>query len=501
MGASCTNCSDDNFANCAAVASMPSCECALEGPSPVKTRLRVGCCAGLLDAPIQMALSFGTFQGLSVNLNWVQCPPDAGAVVSMLSVGLVDMALMQTEDAVAHAAQGSPLRICGTFVGSPRMWAIHVPTGSGIVSGSDLRGCTLGMPDEKAASLAVSVLGECPDWAGVLYCPRRPFTSIIRACDAMAKGVTRATVWECRSARHLVSAGEWIPVGHVPMPWPALVLVASKDSLYAKAGAIRQFVHFAHNACEEFKTTKRDDATRFCAARYAMSTEEVHEFINDTQWVCDCEVDVEALRRPLSHLKRTGLVAHDRAHDPARFIAKEVCMVDQIGVLSDAPALAPLLQDDEDLDEGMMPEQPAAASLLSRVSEDSRSSSPFGRQLLRVAADQASRCLDAEHEGPSLSGAAPPGIQFETCASRQPLAAGRRTPRGLAFDAELTEAADTAFEADGFASYAGKLEEPSPTLLVGSIKACTSAAAASSKSLGAQAPAEPCWSHPGVPAG
>jgi len=344
----------------------------------VKTRLRVGSCAGIMDAPIQMACSFGSFQGLSIRLNWVQCPPDSGAVVSMLSAGLVDMALMHTEDAVAHAAQGSPLRICGTFVGSPRMWAIHSPAGNSLLSGSDLRDCTLGIPDERAASLAVSVLGECPDWAGVLYCPRRPFTSIIRACDAMAKGVTRATVWECRAARHLVSAGEWIPVGHVPMPWPSLVLVASKDALYAKAGAIRHFVGFAHTACAEFKTTKHEDATRFCAARYAMSTEEVHEFISETQWVCECEVDVDTIARPLAHLKRTGLVAHDRAHDPTRFIAKEVCMVDQIGVLSDSPALAPLLQEDHDLDDGMMPGQPAAASLLSSVSEDSESSSATG---------------------------------------------------------------------------------------------------------------------------
>jgi len=474
MGASCTNCADNDFANCATMQSMPSCECVLEGPNPATTRLRVGCCAGLLDAPIQMALSFGDFQGLSVNLNWVHCPPDAGAVVSMLSAGLIDMALMQTEDAVAHAAQGSPLRICGTFVSSPRMWAIHVPAGSSMWSGSDLQGCTLGMPDEKAASLAVSVLGEYPDWAGVLYCPRRPFTSIIRACDAMSKGVTRATVWECHAARHLVSVGEWIPVGHVPMPWPSLLLVASKDSLYAKAGAIRHFVHFAHIACEVFKTTRRDDATRFCAARYAMSAEEVHEFISETHWVCECEVDVETLGRPLGHLKRTGLIAQDRAHDPTRFIAKEVCMVDQIGVLSDSPALAPLLQDDEDLDGGMMPDQPAAVSLLSRVSKDSRSSSPLGRQLLRMD--------DADHEGPVLSGAVPP---------RRLPAAG---PGQLVRDAELAEA-------DEINLATSRLLQPFTVLGgVGGIKADASAATLE-KPRGAQAPAQPCWSHPGVPAG
>jgi len=501
MGASCANCADDNFANCAAAQSTPSCECALDGPTPEQTLLRVGCCAGLLDAaPIQMALSFGTFQGLCVKPQWVQCPPDAGAVGSMLSSGLLDMAVMETEDAVADAAQGNPLRICGTFVSSPRMWAIYVPTGSSIVSGSDLRGCTLGMPDEKAGSLAVSVFGECPDWVDVLFCPRRALTSIIMACDAMATGVMRAAVWECRAARHLVSAGEWIPVGHVPMPWPSLVLVASKDSLYAKAGAIRRFVHFAHTACEEFKTTKREDATRFCAARYAMSTEEVHEFISETQWVCQCEVDVETLGRPLAHLKKTGLVADDQADDPTGFIAKEVCMGDQTGVLSDSPPLAPLLQEDEDLDDGRMPDQPAAASLLSRVSEDSRSSSPLGRQLLSMAADQASRRWEANHEGPILSGVALPGFRFESCAARLPPATGPGRPGRVA---ELAEAAETASEADNInLSVVSKLMQQFTVLPAGDggIKAPTSAATQKTPR-GAQAPMQPCWSHPGVPAG
>merc|ERR1712032_1534928 len=118
-------------------------------------------------------------------------------------------------------------------------------------------------------------------------------------------------------------------------------------------------------------------------------------------------------------------------------------MIDQIGVLSDAPALAPLLQDDEDLDSGMMLEQPAAANLLSRMSADSRSSSPLGRQLMRVAADQASRCLDADHQGPTFSGTAPPGFHFESCAARRPPATN---PGRFGRDA-LVDVADAESEA------------------------------------------------------
>jgi len=73
----------------------------------------------VFDAPLQSALSQGNYKKLDVNLNWVKCPQDAGAVMSMLSAGLIDMAFMFTEDAVAFAAQNH-LRICGTFSTTPR---------------------------------------------------------------------------------------------------------------------------------------------------------------------------------------------------------------------------------------------------------------------------------------------------------------------------------------------------------------------------------------------
>merc|ERR1711957_1053690 len=121
----------------------------------VKTRLRVGCCSGPLDAPIQMALSDGNIQSLAINLNWVHCPPDAGAVMSMLSAGLIDMALMHTEDAVSFIAGGNALRLVGTYVSTPRMWGVYVSGsvggGTSVHCSEDLRGTTVGMVDEKGA--------------------------------------------------------------------------------------------------------------------------------------------------------------------------------------------------------------------------------------------------------------------------------------------------------------------------------------------------------------
>jgi len=348
----------------------PGCQCSLPETEQIRTRLRVGCSAGILDAPIEFALARGNYQGLSVNLNWVQCPPCAGAVMSMLTAGLVDMALMHTEDAVAFAAEGNPLRLCGTYVASPRTWGIYVNPGGKVCCSADLRGGSIGMPDDKGTTVALSVFGDAPGWTVLLYCPRRPFTSLRRAANAMAREITRATLWEKQSAYQALKSCEWDLLAQAHTPWPALLLVASKEALYAKASAVRRFIRFARGACRDFKAARTfEEARAYIASRYGMTAKEAQDLLAETDWVCDCKVDVQSLTRPLDHLKRTGLITPDRAGDLSRLVAKELCTLssesdegNEPGTPSSPPPLKTVPLEDEDFDCGFPPADLVAES-------------------------------------------------------------------------------------------------------------------------------------------
>mmetsp|Transcript_13616 Transcript_13616/g.28464 ORF Transcript_13616/g.28464 Transcript_13616/m.28464 type:complete len:395 (+) Transcript_13616:3-1187(+) len=368
MGTSCSGCHAGESGSAASRPPGPGgCHCSLGETEQVRTRLRVGCSASVLDAPVELALAKGHCEGLNVSLNWVQCPPCAGAVMSMLSAGLVDMALMHTEDAVAFAAEGNPLRLCGTFVATPRTWGLYVNRGRGanVRCGLDMRGGTLGMPDDKGTSLALCVFGDAPGWSVLLYCPRRPFSSLRRAANAMAKDATRATIWEQRAARPAVAAGEWELMATTPMPWPSLLLVASKEALYAKAGAVKRFIRFARTACLDFMARREEEAMTYIASRYGLSAMEARSFVENTEWVCDCKVDLEAIARPLSHLRRTGLLAVDRDVDPSRLLAKGLCTFssDPEEPQCSVAASPRKVFEEEDFDFGF-PAEPAAAELV-----------------------------------------------------------------------------------------------------------------------------------------
>jgi len=314
MGASCT------------APPAPGCgECSMGGPALPKTRLRVGSASCLLDAPIQLALARGDYKNLAVNLNWVQCPPDAGAMSSMLSAGLIDMALMYTEDAIAFIAQGNALRICGTFASTPRVWGAHVCSGSKERSLSDFRGTILGLPDEYGANVAVSMLGELPGWGTLLELPRKLFSSVRRASEALLRGYVQVLVWETLPAKQYVQSGDWDSLGNMFLPWPSLLLVSSRESLYSKEGAIKNFISWARQVCRDFQADPcNPEALEYLRARN-LSEQEALAFIAKTSYSCECEVDEEALLRPLEHLQRTRSIAADRPMGPAKFLAKEIC--------------------------------------------------------------------------------------------------------------------------------------------------------------------------------
>lgn len=379
MGASCSGChaAAGSVGQCATM-HAPGCDCSLDMPAHPKTRLRVGCCSGLLDAPIHLALERTDLQHLAITLNWVRCPPDAGAVMSMLSTGLVDMALMFTEDAVGFVAQGNPLRLAGTYVKTPRTWGVHVPRGSANRTAADLAHWPLGSAEDKGATLAASVLAEREDWADISSCSRKTFSSIRRAADSMLRGTTRATLWEKRNVRHLVASGEWEIIGEVRMPWPSVVLVASKEALYAKAGAVKHFISFARTACEEFTSANEDEALRYLSACHGLNMEEALNFMAETEWVCEDSVDLNTVLQPLEHLRRIGYVSSERRCDPRRFVSTEFRVDAQYGM--------PLHSSEEPQDEDFcygIPREPTSAtglpSELQPVPEEDEQSSldPF----------------------------------------------------------------------------------------------------------------------------
>lgn len=295
------------------------CDCAPDGLMQHCTMLRVGSASSSLDAPIRSGLTSGMYS--QMRLNWVNCPEDPGAVMSMLSAGLLDLALMFTEDAVALAAGGSGIRICGTFCSTPQQWGLYIPGNLYGRRAMSLADCRIGVPEGRSGVLMLSIFGEAPGWEMLPELQQTTFYSLRRAHDSLRHDFVRAAVWETRVAKPLVDIGEWTQMRQEAMPWASMLYVASTEALHAKTGVIKQFIRCTRSACVEFKERRRSNSQD---APSQNLSPDMLAWVGKMTWNSVAEVEVENLVRPLQCLKTMGL-APESAYDPMRLLAKEIC--------------------------------------------------------------------------------------------------------------------------------------------------------------------------------
>lgn len=312
----------------------PPCECEERSIAPPNVRLHVGSLPTLFAAPLHRATSAGRYANAGIMVVWergrmLQSVPDAtGAALSMLHAGLLDVVILPTEDAIAHAANSSQVRICGTFVENPRTWGLHVSCNASTAppeaDGSAVCGFQAGL-GACAAAFALSRQRGCEQ---ALRSHRRTFDTLKMAKDAMCSGQVSYVIWETQYSQSLVDRDVWLVLQQVTTAWPSWLIVASREALHAKGNAIRQFVEHSGVLCEEFKANPAA-ASAYIAQRYSLPICKAETWVEDAFWSCVCEVEESTLTAPLECLRSLGVVSSERAADPSRLLAKGLCTLER----------------------------------------------------------------------------------------------------------------------------------------------------------------------------
>eukprot|EP00930_Biecheleria_cincta_P005304 TRINITY_DN106224_c0_g1_i1.p1 TRINITY_DN106224_c0_g1~~TRINITY_DN106224_c0_g1_i1.p1 ORF type:complete len:388 (+),score=66.42 TRINITY_DN106224_c0_g1_i1:38-1165(+) len=301
-----------------------------------RPRLRVGSAVGVNAAPAQFAMAQdANSQSLSFNLHWVKCPPDADATLAMLSAGLLDVGLIFTEDVVHSLAEGSALRICGTFTSSPRRFSLHTSRTNKqeYHSAGQTASDPLGVPfNSLGAQIALYLFSQSSAWGGELgglYL--RQFSSIEVADAALQAGRVKAVLWEHHAACKLVAEGKWSQAWETELPWASVLYVASKDATYAKARSIEMFVDWTARAAADFlKDNSAAPASQLLASSYRMVGGAAIEWLSSISWKCRCEVDNADLMEAIYYLMQAGLVTTDKMFEPSQNVAKTLCTLREV---------------------------------------------------------------------------------------------------------------------------------------------------------------------------
>jgi len=303
-----------------------------------RVKLRVGSCAGVYDAPIRLLNLQNRFSMPNVVLEFVMCPDDAGAMVSMMSSKLIDVVIMSSEDAVAQLLAGNSIRVCGTFVASPRSWGIYT-SNKGNKGGSfnnihDLISCTFMVPSGNSAQLVGAIVMRMY----IATVDAKTFEKCVfkfKPCDSLEEAKWRSEtsherhvfIWEASEANRLVASGEWSLIQKVVTPWPAYLIMASRETLHCKGLTINKFIEYLDLICNSFKINEGGYATNFLYEIAHMSTPLASLMLHRTDWKCSRQMHVETFEEPLKWFKILKWVEPDVKYNISKFIADGVTLV------------------------------------------------------------------------------------------------------------------------------------------------------------------------------
>ncbi len=89
----------------------------------------MGGVASHFNAPWHYAISHGALRAAGLEVLWKDCQGGTGAMTQALGKGVLDMAVLSTDGAVAEIAQGADFKIVAPFVATPLKYGVFVWAG------------------------------------------------------------------------------------------------------------------------------------------------------------------------------------------------------------------------------------------------------------------------------------------------------------------------------------------------------------------------------------
>lgn len=187
-----------------------------------------------VNIPVQLCIEHGIFIKHGVEVEWVLVPEGTGKMIQMLESGEVDVALTVSDALMVGVASGRAVRLVGTFVESPLVWAVATSPAH------HAAGLTLeGLAAQKKASttgfrFGVSRLGSgshtMAHYASSLHGIDDPTFVVANNIAGLAAGAQRedfdAFLWETFTTKPLFDSGELHKLDEVSTPWTAFSVAA-----------------------------------------------------------------------------------------------------------------------------------------------------------------------------------------------------------------------------------------------------------------------------------
>jgi sulfonate transport system substrate-binding protein len=266
--------------------------------------IRIGGVPEHFNLPWELAMERDLFSQAGVDLDWTFYAGGTGAMTKALARGDLDMAILLTEGFISAVHNGLEASIVKVYIDSPMRWGIHTGHHNALqeVSNTD------------PARIAISRFGSGSHLMALIHAEQRKVelnenhfvvvNSLHGAIDSLVKNETDLFYWEPFMTKPFVTAGQVRRIGTFSAPWSSFLVVASKQALRLKAGAIKRTLDLMNAECVRFK--KMTESIHQLTQRFQMNAEEARQWLEDTQWNQNYYAELELLVNSRNALTRVN---------------------------------------------------------------------------------------------------------------------------------------------------------------------------------------------------
>jgi cyclopropane fatty-acyl-phospholipid synthase-like methyltransferase len=282
--------------------------------------LRVAGVPEHFNEPWKIASEENLFKEQGIEIEWHSVKEGTGAMINKLKSNEVDVIVALTEGLINDIASGSDIRLIGTYVESPLLWAISTGINSIYNSIEDLKGEKFGISRYQSGSHLMScVLASQYGWkqSDIEFIINHNFDTLRKSVN---DNTTAAFMWEYFMQKPFYDKGEIRRIGEIITPWPCFMIASTKDIISQRLNDLQNMIIALQKSCFIFRTNSINSIKRI-STNFHLTEEDAQAWFDKVNITGSNSVAESTIETTLDALKTANILNNDnKSLDPIRFI-------------------------------------------------------------------------------------------------------------------------------------------------------------------------------------
>jgi cyclopropane fatty-acyl-phospholipid synthase-like methyltransferase/ABC-type nitrate/sulfonate/bicarbonate transport system substrate-binding protein len=282
--------------------------------------LRVAGVPEHFNEPWKICFEENLFLKQGINIEWHSVKEGTGAMINKLKSNEVDIIVALTEGLINDIANGSDIRLIGTYVQSPLVWSVSTGKNSIFNSIEDLKGEKFGISRYQSGSHLMScVLASQYGWkqSDIQFVINHNFDNLRKSVN---DNTTAAFMWEYFMQKPFYDKGEIRQIGQIITPWPCFMIATTKDIISQHLNHIEKMFIALQNACLIFRTNSINSIERI-SKNFHLTEKDAQAWFDKVNIIATNDIAESTIETTIDALKTANIInTFNHKLDPIRFI-------------------------------------------------------------------------------------------------------------------------------------------------------------------------------------